>query len=103
MSFLSLRLPSPAAAVAGPLLCLALATAACSTPQERAAQKQAEMANLMQIYGPACSRLGYALESDPWRNCILSLSTKDEMQRYGPDPGWGPGYWGGGGYWGRRW
>jgi len=101
MSFPALRLPSPAAA--GALLCLALATAACSTPQERAAQKQAEMANLMQIYGPACSRLGYAVDSDQWRGCILSLSTKDEMQRYGPGPGWGPGYWGGGGYWGRRW
>ena len=103
MSFLSLRLPSPAAAVASKLLCLALATTACSTPQERAAQKQAEMASLMQIYGPACSRLGYAVDSDPWRSCILSLSTKDDLQRYGPGPGWGPGYWGGG-YWGhRRW
>jgi len=98
MSFASLHLPSPAAA--GTLLLLALASAACSTPQERAAQKQAEMANTMAIYGPACSRLGYAVDSDQWRSCILSLSAKDEMQRYGPAPGYYPGYWRGG-YWGR--
>ena len=95
-------------ATAGALLCLALATAACSTPQERAAQKQAEMANMMAVYGPACVRLGYAADSDPWRSCILSLSTKDDLLRYGTSPGyysgWGPGYWhGGGGYWGPYW
>ncbi|MGJ7917614.1 hypothetical protein ACI48D_19320 [Massilia sp. LXY-6] len=101
MSFFSLRFPSPAAA--GALLLLSVATVACTTPQERAAQKQAEMANLMAVYGRACSRLGYAVDSDPWRSCILSLSTKDDLQRYGPSPGWGPGYWYGGGYWGRHW
>ncbi|WP_082439499.1 MULTISPECIES: hypothetical protein [unclassified Massilia] len=100
MSFLSLRLPSPAAT--GALLLLSLAASACSTPQERAAQKQAEMANMMTIYGPACSRLGYAVDSDQWRNCILSLSAKDELVRYGSSPGYYPGYWRGG-YWGHYW
>lgn len=90
------------AATVAAVLFLAFGAAACSTPQERAARKQAEMESLMQIYGPACSRLGYAVDSDPWRSCILNLSTKDELQRYGPGPGWGPGYWGGG-YWSRRW
>ena len=103
--FPSLHLPSPAAA--GALLLLAVATAACSTPQERAAQKQAEMANMMATYGPACSRLGYAVDSDPWRSCILSLSAKDDLLRYGTSPGyysgWGPGYWHGGGRWGPYW
>jgi hypothetical protein len=92
-------------AIAGALLCVALA--ACSTPQERAAQKQAEMENMMAVYGPACVRLGYAVNSDPWRNCILSLSTKDDLVRYGQwpgyYPGWGPGYWRGSGYWGPYW
>ena len=87
------------------VLSAALMLGACASPQERAARKQAEMADMMVVYGPACERLGYALQSDPWRNCILSLSTKDEVQRYG-HPGyggaWGPGYWGGG-YWGRGW
>ena len=87
------------------VLSAALLLGACATPQERAARKQAEMTEMMAVYGPACERLGYALQSDQWRNCILSLSTKDEVQRYGHPGyggGWGPGYWGGG-YWGRGW
>lgn len=92
--------PRSSFTMTGTLLCLGLATAACSTPQERAAQKQAEVANMVALYGPACARLGYAPNSDPWRNCILSLSTKDDLLRYGPSPGyypgWGPGYWRGG-------
>ncbi|MFC5511362.1 hypothetical protein ACFPOU_09525 [Massilia jejuensis] len=88
------------------VLAAALLLSACATPQERAARKQAEMADMIAVYGPACDRLGYAQQSDPWRNCIISLSTKDEMQRYGTHPGyvgpWGPRYWAGG-YWGRGW
>lgn len=87
------------------VLSAALLLGACATPQERAARKQAEMADMIAVYGPACDRLGYAQQSDQWRNCIISLSTKDEVQRYG-HPGyggaWGSGYWGGG-YWGRGW
>lgn len=78
---------------AAALLGLALATAACTTPQERAAQKQAEVASMITIYGPACARLGYAVDTDPWRNCIVNLSTKDDMMHYsypGYYPGWGP-------------
>ena len=69
------------------VLSAALLLGACATPQERAARKQAEMQELMVVYGPACDRLGYAQQTDQWRNCILSLSTRDEVQRagnYGP-------------------
>lgn len=88
------------------VLTAALLLGACATPQERAARKQAEMAEMIAVYGPACDRLGYAQQSDQWRNCIISLSTKDDVQRYGSypgyyGPGWGPRYWGG--YWGRGW
>jgi len=87
------------------VLAAAALLAACATPQERAARKQAEMAEMIAIYGPACDRLGYAQQSDQWRNCIISLSTKDDAQRYGNYPGyggpWRGGYWGG--YWGRGW
>lgn len=78
----------------------ALALAGCVSPQQRAAQKQAEVEQMMAVYGPACSRLGYAVGSDPWRNCVVSLSTKDDLQRYGPNgyPGYYPGRWGG--WWG---
>jgi len=87
------------------VLTAALLLSACATPQERAARKQAEMTEMIAIYGPACDRLGYAQQTDQWRSCIISLSTKDDVQRYGSGPGyagpWG-GYWGGG-YWGRGW
>lgn len=76
----------------------------CSTPQERAVHKQAEVEQMMVVYGPACSRLGYTANSDPWRHCIIQLSTRDDLQRYGAYPGyysvWGPEPWHGG-WWGR--
>jgi hypothetical protein len=88
------------------VLSAALMLGACATPQEKAARKQAEMQEMMVVYGPACDRLGFARESDQWRNCIIQLSTRDEVQRaanYGPYYGgpWGPGWYGG--YWGRGW
>ena len=88
------------------ILSAALLLGACTTPQERAARKQAEMTEMIAVYGPACERLGFAAQSDQWRNCIINLSTKDEVQRYGNYPAYGPGwggrYWGGG-FWGRGW
>jgi len=84
--------------IAGTLACT---LAACSTPQERAAHKQAEVEQMMVIYGPACQRLGYAPDSDPWRSCVLQLNEQDDRLRYRSSPGyycdgWGPGYWRGG-------
>ena len=90
-------------------VCIVLALAACTTPQERAAQAQADVERMMAIYGPACVRLGYAAQSDAWRSCVINLSTKYDLQRYGPSPGyygwgpgWGPGYWRGG-WWDPYW
>lgn len=86
------------------VLAMTLGLAACSTPQQRAERMQAEMAELMTIYGPACSRLGYAQNSDQWRHCVLQLSTREELRQapsyYG---GWGARHWRGGGYWGPYW
>jgi len=77
---------------------------ACTTPQEHAARMQAEMTQLIAIYGPACTQLGYAANSDPWRECVLHLSTREELHQLGNNSGvyggWGRGYWRGGGYWG---
>ncbi len=84
----------------------ALLLAGCSTPQERAAAKQAEMDNMMVVYGPACNRLGYAANSDQWRSCVLQLSAKDEVQRYGYPhyyAGYGRSHWALGGFWGPYW
>ena len=83
-----------------------LLLAACSTPQERAANMQAEMEQMITIYGPACARLGYTPNSDQWRACVLQLSTKDDMQRYGSYPyfyGYGGPYWHSAGMWGPAW
>ncbi len=84
----------------------ALCLVGCSTPQERALKQQADMENMMIEFGPACGRLGYATNSDQWRNCVIQLSTKDEISRYGSSTylygGWGGrSHWGGGGWWGR--
>ncbi|WP_322403287.1 hypothetical protein [Massilia luteola] len=90
---------------AGLSVVLVLALAACATPQERAAQAQADVEQMMAIYGPACTRLGYAAQSDAWRGCVINLGAKYDLQRYGPGPGyygWGPGYWRGG-WWDPYW
>lgn len=88
------------------LACLAtLLLAACTTPEQRAANMQAEIDKMMQIYGPACSKLGYATNSDQWRNCVLQLSAKEDAERYGPHyyAGYGRGHWSWGGRWGPYW
>jgi len=89
------------------MLGLAVMAVACATPQEKAARMQAQMTQLIAVYGPACSQLGYTANSDPWRQCVLHLSTREELQRIGSNNGvyggWGPGYWRGGGYWGPYW
>lgn len=56
--------------------------AACATPAERAAQMEREVDRMIQIYGPACSKLGYKPDSDPWRDCVLNLNDQDNAQRY---------------------
>ena len=89
------------------VLAATLALAACTTPQQRAERLQAEMAELIAIYGPACDRLGYAQNSDPWRECVLQLSTREELRQIGTGPGYyghfGRRHWGAGGYWGPYW
>lgn len=75
----------------------------CATPAERAAQAQREVEQMVEIYGPACTKLGFKMDTDPWRSCIINLSRKDDAynQRqalygyYGP-PYWHHPYWG---YW----
>lgn len=61
------------------LLC-ALALAGCATPAQRAAQQQAEVEEMIQVYGPACEKLGYKRDDDKWRDCVLRLALKDELR-----------------------
>ena len=65
---------------------LALAGCATLTPEQRAERIAAEMETLKQQYGPACDRLGYARDSDGWRNCLLSLANRDACERYREAP-----------------
>ncbi len=80
-----------------------LLLAGCTTPEQKAASMQAEMDRLMRSYGPACEKLGYPAGTDPWRNCVLQLSARDDSRYYG-HPAWYGGYsrsrWSLGGYWG---
>lgn len=52
----------------------------CATPAERAARMQAEMDDMIQVYGPACEKLGYKRDDDRWRDCVIRLSSKVELR-----------------------
>ena len=88
------------------VLPLMLLMAACSTPQERAARLQSEVDQMMVIYGPACNKLGYPVNSDPWRDCVLRLAAREDAERYGRSSyylGYGHGHWGMAGRWWPYW
>jgi hypothetical protein len=54
----------------------------CATTAEQAAQMQAEIDEMVAIYGPACEKLGFQNGTDPWRNCVLGLSAQKTHERY---------------------
>jgi hypothetical protein len=60
--------------------------AACTTQADRTARMQQEVDEMVAIYGPACAKLGYKSDSDPWRDCVLRLSAKDTQARYSRMP-----------------
>jgi hypothetical protein len=65
---------------------------ACATPAQQAASMQQKMDEMIQVYGPACEKLGYTNNTDQWRACILQLSEKDDLARQYYDRDSGP-YW----------
>lgn len=56
----------------------------CASPNvaERSAQMQNEVDEMIQVYGPACEKLGYRPDSDQWRDCVLKLNTSKTMESY---------------------
>jgi hypothetical protein len=64
------------------LFTCAIALAGCvgMTPAERAARAEAEVQRMMEVYGPACEKLGYRHDDDKWRDCVLQMSIKDEYR-----------------------
>ncbi len=57
-----------------------------------------EIDEMVQIYGPACEKIGFNRNTDPWRNCIINLSQKDALRYsssyYYARPYWYNPYWG---------
>ncbi len=70
------------------IIALTASLLACTTmtPEERAAQLQQEVDEMIQVYGPACEKLGYRTDTDQWRECILKLNTSRAMERYSTRP-----------------
>jgi hypothetical protein len=62
-------------------LLLTAALAGCATQAERAAAVQRDVDDMIAVYGPGCERLGYKSDSDPWRECVLRLAHRDDLQR----------------------
>lgn len=60
---------------------LIMLVAGCATQAERAAQVQRDVDDMVNVYGPGCEKLGYKADSDPWRDCVLRLATKDSLER----------------------
>lgn len=56
------------------LLLITVMLGGCATVAERTAQAERDMEASLQIQGPACEKLGYQKDSDPWRDCVLRLS-----------------------------
>ena len=60
--------------------------AGCATPAQRAAEMQAEVDQMIVVYGPACEKLGFQNGTDPWRNCVLGLNAQKARERYLSSP-----------------
>jgi hypothetical protein len=65
---------------------VAVLCAACVSPAERSAQMQREVDEMIAVYGPACERLGYSANTDPYRDCVLRLNTRETIARYSTRP-----------------
>ncbi len=64
---------------------LMMFVAGCATQSERAAQVQRDVDDMIKVYGPGCEKLGYQADSDSWRDCIIKLAAKDNLERYSRD------------------
>lgn len=65
------------------ILAVAVSLAACAAPEQRIALEEHPVETLAPYYGAACSKLGYAQGSEPWRNCILRSDREHHLRQYG--------------------
>ena len=61
---------------------MVLMSGCVSTPAERAAKQQREVEQMIEVYGPACDKLGYQKDSDEWRGCVLHLAAQEDYKRF---------------------
>ncbi len=64
----------------GLMILLFAALAGCMTDAERIAAEKADVDQMIKVYGPACEKLGYAKDTDPWRDCLLRLRAHDDAR-----------------------
>jgi hypothetical protein len=72
-----------------------LFSACASNPAAEQARATKQMEYKMQVYGPACEKLGFDKDSDKWRECIQREYEQSimRMQQFNqPYPYWGPYY-----------
>lgn len=84
------------------LLGLVMLLAGCASNPQQEQQKAAQrMEYKIQVYGPACEKLGFAKDTDAWRECIQREyeQTLMRQQQYYWDPYWGGPYYGRPYYW----
>ena len=53
----------------------------CMSQAQRAAAAQAEVDDMVKVYGPACNKLGFTNDTDPWRECVMRLHIQED-ERY---------------------
>lgn len=72
-----------------------LLLAGCATnPQAEQERATKQMEYKMQVYGPACEKLGHTRDKDAWRECIQREyeQTIMQQQRNWDYPYWSPYY-----------
>jgi hypothetical protein len=67
------------------MVLMLVAVTGCMTQADRTAAAQAEVDDMIKVYGPACEKLGFTKDTDKWRECILhSRAHNDEIYRTRP-------------------
>ncbi len=76
------------------LSALMLLAGCASNPQAEQQRATRQMEYKMQVYGPACEKLGHARDTDAWRECVQREYEQTIMrQQYNWDyPYWSPYY-----------
>ena len=64
------------------IVLLLAALPGCMTQAQRAAAAQADVDDMIKVYGPACDKLGFTKDTDLWRECVLRLRAQNDARYY---------------------